>query len=73
MDTTPPPYLTTAEAAAYLKVSVSFLNKKRCTGGGPVFGKFGHAVRYMLGDLDTWADGRRFPHTSAYPDAPEPG
>jgi len=37
---------TPKEAAARLKVSESFLAKKRVTGGGPKFTKLGRAVRY---------------------------
>ncbi len=37
---------TTKEAALRLKVSVSFLAKKRVSGGGPKFIKLGRSVRY---------------------------
>lgn len=39
------------EAAKRLKVSESFLAKKRVTGDGPRFLKIGRAVRYPLSGL----------------------
>ncbi len=47
--------LTESEAAAYLRVSRSFLAKKRCSGGGPRFLKFGRRVLYDVVDLDEFA------------------
>lgn len=46
----------TAGAAEYLGVSPSFLAKKRCSGGGPKFRKYGHRVVYTDEDLDEYAD-----------------
>ncbi len=43
--------LPTNKAAKVLNVSVSFLNKTRCTGGGPKFLKIGRSVRYRYADL----------------------
>lgn len=41
-------------------VSVSWLNKSRMKGTGPVYLKIGGAVRYARPDLETWlADQRR--------------
>lgn len=40
------------QAAHYLGLAVSTLNKWRCHGGGPVFIKMGRAVRYRQEDLD---------------------
>ncbi len=48
--------LTESEAAAHLRVSRSFLAKKRCTGGGPRFCKIGRRVLYDLADLDRFAE-----------------
>jgi excisionase family DNA binding protein len=59
--------LTTGEAAAYLGLSVSYLNKLRVTGNGPAYFKLSRAVRYRLEDLDDWASDRRFRSTSAVP------
>lgn len=44
--------LTTPEAAAYLGLAISTLNKWRCYGEGPQFVKLGRAVRYRQDDLD---------------------
>jgi predicted DNA-binding transcriptional regulator AlpA len=46
----------TVEAAQYLGVSKSFLDKARCYGtNGPRFMRFGRAVVYSTEDLDQWA------------------
>jgi hypothetical protein len=45
------------EAAQYLGVSKSFLDKARIYGGGPSFMRFGRAVVYSTTDLDAWAQG----------------
>ena len=42
------------QAAAYLGVSVGWLNVRRTYGGGPKFAKFGRAVVYSKTDLDAW-------------------
>lgn len=44
--------MTVQQAATYLGLAVSTLNKWRCHGGGPVFIKMGRAVRYRVRDLD---------------------
>jgi hypothetical protein len=52
--------LSVPEAATYCGVSVSYLNKLRCIGGGPVYIARGRRVIYDTRDLDTWlASGRR--------------
>lgn len=43
------------EAAEYLGVSKSFLDKARIYGGGPRFMRFGRAIVYSTGDLADWA------------------
>ena len=50
----PPTVLTTPEAAHYLGLATSTLNKWRCHGGGPMFIKLGRAVRYRQEDLNTF-------------------
>jgi hypothetical protein len=56
----PPARLSVLEAAAYCGVSVSYLNKLRCLGGGPVYITRGRRVIYDTRDLDTWlVSGRR--------------
>ncbi len=56
--------LRTPEAAAYLGLSVSSLEKMRSLGGGPVFLAMGRAVSYALPDLDAWASARAVRNTS---------
>lgn len=48
-------YLTTKQAAAYLSVSVSSINKLREEGAFP-FRKFGTIVRFQRNELDKYAD-----------------
>jgi predicted DNA-binding transcriptional regulator AlpA len=48
--------LCTREAAEFLGVSVSFLNKLRLTEDGPPFVKLGARVAYDPVDLDAWLD-----------------
>jgi len=63
----PDPKLRTAQAAEYLGVSASFLEKLRVSGGGPPYSKFGRAVRYAQSDLDAFATMRRRHSTSDCP------
>lgn len=51
--------MNTAEAAAYISKSASWLNKTRMSGSGPVYLKIGGAVRYLKVDLDAWLSGKR--------------
>ena len=60
----PQELLRTAGAAAIIGLSVSTLNKLRCSGGGPAFLKLGRAVRYKPVDLKDWLDSRRVISTS---------
>lgn len=48
--------MTVTQAAEYLGLAVSTLNKWRCHGGGPVFIKMGRAVRYRVEDLDRFIE-----------------
>jgi len=65
---TQPLYLKTDEAARYLGLSSSLLNKLRLTGGGPVFVRLaGRAIRYRRADLDAWADASAMASTSQAP------
>lgn len=43
------------QAAEYLGVSKSFLDKARIYGGGPQFMRFGRSVVYSTEALDKWA------------------
>ena len=55
--------LNVREAAAYLGLSVSNLNKLRITGTGPRFLKLGSRVLYDCRDLEAWvADRKQFQH-----------
>lgn len=56
--------LTTEDASAYLGTSRAFLERARVEGGGPVYAKFGHLVRYRREDLDDWLRGRVITSTS---------
>ena len=66
-------YYSVSEAASVLGVSESWLNKKRLSGGGPAFLKFGRRVLYDPYDLDTWAAENRYTISSEWlPSAPPP-
>ncbi len=56
--------LRVGEAAKFLALSASFLNKLRCSGGGPAFRKIGRAVLYDPADLEAWLFARRRVSTS---------
>lgn len=57
--------LTEAEAAAYLRVSRSFLRQSRMNGSRkghappPPYSKIGRMVRYQVKDLDEWLESHR--------------
>jgi hypothetical protein len=57
--------VTAGEAAAYLRLSTSYVNKLRVEGGGPVFLKLSRAVRYRQADLEAWISSRQHSSTSA--------
>lgn len=57
---------TVSEAARWAKVSESFLNKARLTGGGPKFVRLGRSIRYRLEDLEAWAKAGAAGSTSEY-------
>ncbi|MEL7684412.1 helix-turn-helix domain-containing protein [Citromicrobium bathyomarinum] len=52
------------EAADYVRLGTSTLNRFRVTGGGPRYAKLGGAVRYRKADLDAWIAGRVVRSTS---------
>lgn len=56
--------LNTTEAATYLRMSTSWLNKTRLNGTGPVYMKTGGRVQYETTDLDEWL--RRSRRTAVY-------
>jgi len=50
-------YLTTKEAAAYLKVSVSRMVKWRAEkNSGPLYFTIGKSIRYRITDLDNFVN-----------------
>jgi predicted DNA-binding transcriptional regulator AlpA len=52
--------LRTPEAATYVGLSASTLEKMRLSGDGPRFIRLGgRAIGYDVQDLDTWVDGQR--------------
>jgi excisionase family DNA binding protein len=53
-----------AEAARFLGVSKSWLNKLRVSGGGPQFLKLGRRVVYEQQSLTAWIEQRRRSSTS---------
>ena len=57
-------YLTTEDAAQWLKLSKRYLEALRLRGGGPHFISYGRAVRYAVEDLDAWAASRKRKSTS---------
>lgn len=59
-----PQRLPVYEAANYLGLSSSTLNKLRVFGGGPIFLKLGRRVVYDKTDLDAWLAHRRRRSTS---------
>ncbi|MCO5145544.1 MAG: helix-turn-helix domain-containing protein [Aquamicrobium sp.] len=52
-------YLRVPQAAEYIGVSKSLLDKLRCYGGGPAYAKLGTSVIYNTDDLDAWVAARR--------------
>lgn len=56
--------LSVPEAARYLGLSVSTLNKMRLNGTGPCFLKLGRRVLHDIRDLESWVRERKRRHTS---------
>jgi excisionase family DNA binding protein len=59
-----PRLLNVAEAAAYLGLGESTLNKLRSSGGGPEFIKMGASVRYSERDLEKYIAANRVKSTA---------
>jgi excisionase family DNA binding protein len=59
-----PLLLPVDDAARYLGLSASYLNKLRVFGGGPSYHKLGRRVLYRRDDLEQWLGGHRFETTS---------
>jgi predicted DNA-binding transcriptional regulator AlpA len=59
--------LRVPEAARYIGLAQSTLNKMRCFGGGPRFAKAGaRVIVYDRRDLDEWLEARTCNSTSEY-------
>lgn len=52
----PPRFVRTQQAAAFLGLSHRTLEKHRTFGTGPAYRKLGGRVLYALDDLQAWAD-----------------
>jgi len=52
------------EAAGFLRISKSFLDKSRVYGNGPQYSKLGTRVIYSQKDLEEWAASTKRSHTS---------
>ncbi|WP_373458647.1 helix-turn-helix transcriptional regulator [Sphingomonas faeni] len=58
-------YLRTTDAAKYLGIGQSTLERKRIDGSGPTFRQLGsRMVAYAVSDLDAWASQRVLNSTS---------
>jgi predicted DNA-binding transcriptional regulator AlpA len=49
-------HLRTRQAAEYLSLSASVMEKMRVRGDGPPYAKLGRMVIYNIGDLDAWVN-----------------
>lgn len=49
------PFLTTDQAAAYLKISPKSLKRLRRAGKGPAFRRHCRFVQYHIDDLEAWS------------------
>jgi excisionase family DNA binding protein len=58
------PFLTTKEAAAWLRLTPNTLEKWRVQGGGPHYRKHGRYVLYDLEDLVAWSKANKRGSTS---------
>lgn len=63
-DTPSSPYRTTKEAASYLRLRPSTLERWRLVGDGPAFLKFGRRVLYAQDELEAFAKSARRLSTS---------
>jgi hypothetical protein len=59
--------LTPSEAATYLRLSKSLLDKRRVCGGGPPFLRpVPRKILYRKSDLDNWANSHKYTSTAEY-------
>lgn len=54
------------QAAEYLGLATSTLNKWRCYGDGPTFLKLGRSVRYRVSDLNDFLEQSEHENTLSY-------
>jgi hypothetical protein len=59
-----PPFLNTAEAASWLRLTKNTLEKMRVQGRGPVYRKHGRYVRYHIEDLVDYSQANKRSSTS---------
>ncbi|MBR1243507.1 helix-turn-helix domain-containing protein [Bradyrhizobium sp. AUGA SZCCT0274] len=59
-----PPFLNTAEAAAWLRLTTNTLEKMRVQGRGPLYRKHGRYVRYHIEDLVDYSQANKRRSTS---------
>lgn len=52
-------FLRTTQAAKYLNIPASTLEKLRSQGGSPAYAKLGRIVVYDAADLDAWVNARK--------------
>jgi predicted DNA-binding transcriptional regulator AlpA len=64
--------LTVIQAASYIPLSKSNLDKLRVAGGGPRYIKIGKRVLYDQTDLDRWIDEHKQASTADLPSARRP-
>jgi len=57
-------HLRTAEAADYIGLSASTMEKMRLYGEGPRYAKLGRSVIYAITDLDAWVNAHKRSSTS---------
>ena len=64
--------LRTPDAATYIALSASSLEKMRSAGNGPRYLRLGgRAIGYDVGDLDEWLDQRRREATEPSSETPD--
>lgn len=56
---------TEKQVAEYLGLSVSWCQRKRWLGGGPIFAKIGHNVRYPKSKLILWVQEQGLVHSTS--------
>lgn len=59
------PFVRTAEAAAYVGLAKSTMEKLRIAGGGPAYSALGRVIVYEIHDLDDWVRARKQSSTSS--------